>query len=198
MDPPPIKAVFAGDSTVGKTSIFRRLESNSFDPHYTATIGGAFARITMALNNGSETDVGLWDTAGQEKFRTIVPIYFQKSDIILIVFDLTQEVTFRGLSEWIELARSRAPQSVRIILVGNKSDLNKKRVVTYTEAEEKAVSFGVDAYVEVSALTGDGFEVLRHEMGNVCGKFFEGRTELDPVSVDPASQSSSASQEGCC
>jgi small GTP-binding protein len=135
MEPPVIKAVLIGDSAVGKTSIFRRLESKTFDTEHVATVGGAFIRVWIDLPTGTRTEIGLWDTAGQEKFRTIVPMYFQKTDILIVVFDLTNPDSFRGIDNWITLARDRGPPDVRIFIIGNKLDLTAQRAVTYNEAQ---------------------------------------------------------------
>jgi small GTP-binding protein len=158
MNQPAIKVVLIGDSFVGKTCIFRRLESKTYDPRHASTIGGAFLRLPIDLLDGTETDIGLWDTAGQEKFRTIVPMYFQKVDILLVVFDLTNPETFANVDSWINLAKENAPPEVQIILIGNKSDLATTREVQYNEGQSKANSFGGSGYIEMSALNGQGFD----------------------------------------
>jgi hypothetical protein len=76
-----LKAVLIGDSAVGKSCLYDRLESGTFLEDHTPTIGGAFATLRLSESEGAEYEVGLWDTAGQERYKTIIPMYF-----ILAVF----------------------------------------------------------------------------------------------------------------
>jgi small GTP-binding protein len=197
------KAVLIGDSAVGKTSIYRRLDTNTFDPQHIQTVGGSYIRLPLELADGTRTELGLWDTAGQEKYRGIVPLYFQNASIILLVFDVTDRTTFQNIDRWVELTRERADLNVHLILAGNKVDLAWQRAVTYDEAQDKAAAFNA-AYIELSALTGDGFELLHGELVKICGHMTQ-KVEITqsekneeqpakaPVGLTPANKRS-----GCC
>jgi small GTP-binding protein len=160
-----LKAVLIGDSGVGKTSIFQRLESSKFSDAHIPTVGGAYTAVQVGV---SERTIGLWDTAGQERFRTIVPMYFQRAHIVVIVFDLTQRQTFEHLAEWHEIAKTKAPENIKYVLIGNKRDCVDERVVTLAEAEEARQKIGGFVYIETSALNGDGFDLVLSEFGRLA------------------------------
>jgi small GTP-binding protein len=200
---PPFKAVLIGDSSVGKTSICRRIESDAFDQHHLPTIGGAFSRVTLYLSDGTRTEIGLWDTAGQEKFRTIVPMYFQKADLLLAVFDLSNCSSFQGLDGWVELARERAPRGARIVVIGNKADIAERKVGE-SDAQAKASALDAAGYFEISALNGNGFDGLLENLGQICMGLQAARKPVEstkaggadiPLTPQGAGQ---GRESGCC
>jgi small GTP-binding protein len=201
MEHPAFKAVLIGDSSVGKTSIFRRLESKTFIPESSTTISGAFAQVWVHLPTGTRTEIGLWDTAGQEKFRTIVPMYFQKTDILLVVFDLTNSNSFQNVDDWIALAEDKGPSDVQMIMIGNKLDLTEQRAVTPNEAQDKFEKSGAVVYIELSTLNGDGFDCLREHLSEICASLLERRAAVDesthrfPGASGPAGK---ADRSQCC
>jgi small GTP-binding protein len=153
-----VKAVLVGDSGVGKTSIYQRLESNIFSSSQMPTVGGSFAKIEVSTSRGP-AKIGLWDTAGQERFRTIVPLYFQRASLVLIIFALDSRESFDSVGPWQEMAKAHAPGDARHILVGNKSDV-EERAVPFDAAQARADALGMDAYIETSAATGAGRDAL--------------------------------------
>jgi small GTP-binding protein len=163
--PPTVKAVLIGDKSVGKTCIFRRLQDDTFSPDQLATIGGSYLRLSVADRSGSRVDVGLWDTAGAEQYRAIVPMYFQRAQIIVCVFDLTVTESLRNVGEWVAMARNKAPARAKFVLVGNKSDLDGDRQVRADAAQQLSEDIGALAYIETSARTGTGIDILRAQLG---------------------------------
>jgi small GTP-binding protein len=164
------KAVLVGDSSVGKTSLFQRLEDDTFNSARSSpTIGGSYNRLKLHSDDGSDVEVGLWDTAGQERFRTIVPIYFHRADVVACVFDLSQQSSFHSVRSWIDLAARNAPEGVRFILIGNKLDLVGTRAVDATEAEDLANSIRADGYIETSAESGEGIADLKRKIASIVG-----------------------------
>jgi small GTP-binding protein len=162
------KAVLVGDASVGKTSIFQRLEDNTYNSARSApTIGGSYNRLKLHSDDGSDVEVGLWDTAGQERFRTIVPVYFQRADVVVCVFDLSHQPSFNNVQGWVDLATRNAPDGVRMILVGNKLDLIGTREVDMSEAQELATRIRAGRYIETSAESGEGIEELKGELATI-------------------------------
>jgi Ras-related protein Rab-6A len=156
------KAVLIGDPNVGKTSIFSRIEKNEFEEDYLMTISGAYTQISLVIN-GKNENIGLWDTAGQERFRNVVPMYFQKSNIIILVYDVTNTISFENIEWWFELAKDRAPDNFKGILIGNKTDLEEKRSVSFDEGTAKAQSLSL-SFIETSARSGHGIDLLLNEL----------------------------------
>jgi small GTP-binding protein len=182
--PTTYKAVLVGDSGVGKTCIFQRFEQNTFSPNHIPTVGGAYARIDLG-SSAPGAAVGLWDTAGQDRFRNIVPMYFQRASVVMIIFDIAVETSFDNIEMWLNMAKQHSPPSTVYLLIGNKSDLHEGRVISLNSGQEKAQAIGALAYIETSALTGDGCDLLLAELVRFAQSSPPVPDELDPVVAAP-------------
>ena len=153
------KLVFLGDQSVGKTSIITRFMYDNFDRHYQATIGIDFLSKTMYLEDRT-VRLQLWDTAGQERFRSLIPSYIRDSSVAVVVYDVTNRLSFGNTTKWIEDVRAERGNDVVICLVGNKTDLgNEKRQVSTEEGEERAAKDGL-LFMECSAKAGYNVKAL--------------------------------------
>ena len=141
------KLILIGNSGVGKTSIFRKLSTGEFSESNISTIGIEKKTFYVNIENNKKekksTNVALFDTAGEEKFRSITKSYYKSSDGILLIYDITNKETFQCISNWIEsIKESIGGDSKYIIfLIGNKLDLinedGYERQVTEKEAKEE-------------------------------------------------------------
>ena len=141
------KIIFVGDAGVGKTTIINRINDNEFQSSYDATIGVDFWAKKINFR-GNEITLQIWDTAGQEKYRGLIPSYVRNSSIVFIVFDITNRKTFESIPKWIELIKSIEKNI--LVLIGNKDDLEEKREVEEKEGKELAKKNEI-AYYELSA-----------------------------------------------
>jgi small GTP-binding protein len=180
---PSVKAVLVGDELVGKTAIFKRLEDNTFDIRQPATIGGSYLRLTVTDTIGSPTNIEVWDTAGAERYRSIVPIYFRRAQIVICVFDLTKKQSFDHATYWIDLARNSVHGGVEFLLIGNKSDLGDERNVDISAAQQLSEQIGAKAYIETSALTGTGIDLLKTQLGAMVATDADNRAVDEPVEL---------------
>ena len=151
-----VKVIIIGDSGVGKTNIMSKFLKNKFMEESKATVGVEFGSKLFDLN-GHKIKAQIWDTAGQEKYKSITGAYFKGSKGALIVYDITQKNTFESLEKWVNDLKSAGDPKITIILIGNKSDLEENRQVSKEQGEEKAKSFGC-AFLETSALSGDNID----------------------------------------
>lgn len=158
------KLVLLGESFVGKTAISTRYVKDIFDSNYKGTIGASFLSKSVQIDDYT-FDLAIWDTAGQEVYRTLTPMYYRDANMALIVFDLTKRNTFETVKEWVEQVRAHS-EKVSIAICGNKADLSNEREVEMNDALALAKELDVP-YVEASALTGCGvnevFEALTQE-----------------------------------
>ncbi|KAN0007320.1 hypothetical protein ACTFIV_001208 [Dictyostelium citrinum] len=152
------KLVFLGDQSVGKTSIITRFMYDTFDITYQATIGIDFLSKTMYLEDRT-VRLQLWDTAGQERFRSLIPSYIRDSSVAIVVYDITNKVSFTNTIKWIEDVRNERGNNVVIMLVGNKTDLADKRQVSIEEGEAKAKEYDI-MFTETSAKAGFNIKAL--------------------------------------
>ena len=158
-----IKILTLGDSLVGKSSIVLRFSDNRFDDNQLATIGIDYKTKYIKVKDAS-VKVLLWDTAGQEKFRNIARQYYKGANGVLLIYDVCDRKSYERIGFWMdELKQNNEIEQLYIILVGNKIDLEEKRVVTREEAEKYAEDNNIN-YIEVSAKTGEGILDLFNEV----------------------------------
>ena len=151
-----VKFIIVGDSSVGKSNILLRFSRNVFDPGHQATLGIEFANKHLLYNNNDYL-VQVWDTAGQENFRSVTRAYYKASAVAMVVYDITNEESFLHIQNWIKDCRDLAPRTVQLILIGNKTDLEDQRVISKEKGEELARENKM-LFFETSALNGNGVE----------------------------------------
>ena len=157
-DVPHFKLIFLGDQYVGKSSILNRFYQDKFEPDYQATIGLDFHSKNVNLN-GNTIRLLLYDTAGQEKFKSLIPMYIRDANIILVVYDITNKDSFLHTEHWVNETKDLKREDAIFVLVGNKIDLEENRAVTQKEAEDFANEKGF-LFFEVSAKTGEQIQEL--------------------------------------
>ena len=155
---PKYKLIFLGDQSVGKSCILNRFLNDTFIEDYQATIGLDFQSKNVQIDN-QDIHLLLYDTAGQEKFRSLIPMYTRDANIILLVYDISNKDSFTNLSLWLKDLTNVNMEEVIICIVGNKIDLNDKRAVNTEEGKKFAEEHDF-IFQEISAKTGEGFSDL--------------------------------------
>lgn len=174
---PEYKVIVVGDSSVGKTSIIMRFQHDSFSDHQ-PTVGASFITKKIDAPFGPVM-LNLWDTAGQEKYRSLVPMYSRGASIAIIVFDVSSSNSFDNLKRWITEVRQDAPENCKIVIAGNKEDMEfaieKEEILSWATENGHKVIF-------VSALTGSGIKELFQYVGS---QIPESTTRPTVVNTDP-------------
>lgn len=150
------KTLIIGDSSVGKSNLLLRFSDNIFHDTFLPTIGVDFKIKSVNVYDKS-IKLNIWDTAGQDRFKTITQAYYKGAHGIVVVFDLTERNSFEHVQNWFQEIKKNAGETVVKILVGNKVDLQESRAVQKSEGEALARSLGV-LYVETSAKTGENVD----------------------------------------
>ena len=156
-----IKICLLGDVSVGKTSIASRFCKNSFNENYINTIGGAYQQQNIALNNGAKIKLHIWDTSGQDRFRSMTNLYYRDAQVAILTYDVTNEQSLESLNYWLnELNDKVEIDNMLLCLAGNKNDVDasEKRVPT-----SKGKAFADEhnmIFFETSAKTGAGVKEL--------------------------------------
>ena len=171
-----IKILIVGDSNVGKTNFMLRFTENKFIQNYIATTGIDLKSSNINLE-GKKIRVQIWDTVGQEKYRSITKNLFLKVQGVLALFDITNEDSFVSLKSWVKLIKEECGNHMPMLIVGNKSDLVKNRSVE----KDVAIAYAKDEkieYIETSSKLGDNIneailliaeKILENsEFGNDC------------------------------
>ena len=154
-----IKILTLGDTLVGKTSIVLRFSDDKFFENQKATIGIDFK--TKYIKVGEDlVKVLIWDTAGQERYKNITKQYYNGANGVLLIYDVCCRESFKRIDFWLnELKENNKIDELYIVLVGNKIDLEDKRVISKEEGEKYASDNKI-TYCEVSAKTGVGIKRL--------------------------------------
>jgi small GTP-binding protein len=152
------KLILIGNSGVGKSSILQRYMNKTFEESYKCTIGVDFLMKSLEVK-GKTVKLQLWDTAGQEKYKSMVSSYYRGANVALVVFDITSRSSFESLPLWIENYYKNGPEQKNIILIGNKKDMADQRQVTQEEAEEFSETNNM-IYFETSAKEGDNIDYV--------------------------------------
>ena len=145
------KVVLIGDTHTGKSSIIRRFTSNQFDTTHNPTIGVDFASKIIKLDE-TYIRLQLWDTAGQESFRSITRSFYRGSAACVLVYDITNKQSFNNIPIWLEdLRENTTNERIKIILVGTKNDLKYNREVSYDEGNKFAIDNNI-LFAETSSV----------------------------------------------
>ncbi|KAJ4829924.1 Ras- protein RABB1c [Turnera subulata] len=150
------KYIIIGDTGVGKSCLLLQFTDKRFQPVHDLTIGVEFGARMITIDN-KPIKLQIWDTAGQESFRSITRSYYRGAAGALLVYDITRRETFNHLASWLEDARQHANANMTIMLIGNKCDLAHRRAVSTEEGEQFAKEHGL-IFMEASAKTAQNVE----------------------------------------
>jgi len=161
-----IKTIIVGDSSVGKSNILTKFVNDEFNLDNCPTIGVDYKSVIV--NYGQKTfKLLIWDTAGQERFNSIVKTFYKDTQVVILVFDITNRVSFDNIEFWINQVKCGTVDDPIFILVGNKVDIETKKVISKEEAIKKTTDLKLHGYFECSA------------KNNICiDEIFLGATKL--------------------
>ena len=133
------KIIIVGNSTVGKSSLLNKFIDNNFNDTYSTTIGVEFGVKYVTLNDSVPIKLQIWDTAGQESFRSITRSFYRASAGVILMYSIENKISFENVKTWLnDINTELNNRNIPIILVGNKTDLNHKREVSTEEAQDFA------------------------------------------------------------
>mmetsp|Transcript_10780 Transcript_10780/g.24161 ORF Transcript_10780/g.24161 Transcript_10780/m.24161 type:complete len:210 (-) Transcript_10780:236-865(-) len=144
--------LFLYNAGVGKSCLLLQFTDKRFQPVHDLTIGVEFGARMITVQNETQVKLQIWDTAGQESFRSITRSYYRGAAGALLVYDITRRDTFQHLGRWLEEAKQHAQPNMVILLIGNKNDLEHRRAVSTEEGKAFADANGL-LFMETSAKT---------------------------------------------
>ena len=173
-----LKYVVIGDSGVGKSNILLRYINNTFSEEFKTTVGVEFGAKNIEVNNNIYR-IQIWDTAGQENFRSIARAYYKNSVCACIVYDITNRSSFQSIQSWIDDCSKQTSKTVLLLLIGNKSDLKDMREVQYEEGEKFAKLHNMN-FLETSAKTGENISsIFEESVKQIDQNIIENKYDLD-------------------
>ena len=138
---PEIKMILLGESGVGKTSIIKRYLNDTFDPSAETTLSMSYVAKTITINNNKLT-LNIWETIGQEKYRSISKLFLNETKIVILVYSIVSKQTFKELDYWYGLYKELLGEETVLGVAGNKMDLFLEQDVPDETAKEFAESRG--------------------------------------------------------
>ena len=162
----PIKCVLLGETAVGKTCLINKFVNDTFQSDFVSTMVGCYSSKDVYYDKAKKKiKYEIWETAGQEKYRSINKIFYQDTSIAILVLDITRKDTFEALKNyWYGELRDNAPKEVIIAIAANKCDLYEYEEVSHDEIESFAKSINA-LYEQTSAKTGEGIKDLFNSIG---------------------------------
>ncbi len=197
------KIVLAGAKDVGKSSLIARFCDNVFHEKTKSTIGVAFKRKKVNINEKLNIELHIWDFGGEEKYRTLFPSYCNGASAALILYDITDKETLKDVENWVKIIDKNAVENVIKVLIGSKIDLEDKGEVSFADAKKAGQEFNCFGEpIGTSSKTGENVEnaflnvskeiIKRNlQLCKTCGEFFVknlkfcnycgAKAELEPV-----------------
>ncbi|MFX1344592.1 MAG: Rab family GTPase [Promethearchaeota archaeon] len=154
------KIIVVGDPTVGKTSLVLRYTNNAFRRSYVSTMGVHVSNKIFRADDSTIIQLVLWDVGGQERFKIMRKQFYQGSDAVFLVFDLTNPETFSNIPVWFsDIKKQMELRGEDLIgyVIGNKKDLENEKKITSEDAQRLAQKFNLE-YLETSALSGENVD----------------------------------------
>ena len=179
------KILLLGDCAVGKACLLLRYCENSFQESHLATIGLDFRLKTITLENNRKIRIQIWDTAGEDRFRSITRNYYKGAHGIVLIYDVTDQQSFQHIKDWVDKIKEESKEGVIIYLVGNKIDLIDKRIITNADGKKLSEEIKIK-YYETSAKDSIGvnevFENLVKDMDNFYSE--QHQEEMETIHID--------------
>ena len=147
------KLIVIGDSGVGKSSLTNNAVKNVFEESYNATVGFEFFTFNVRMC-GKVVKLQIWDTCGQELYRSLITNFYRNSSLAVIVYAINSKESFENIEMWLRELRTHSSPDIKIYLIGNKADLEKEREVPKESAEEYCKVNKIPIFMEASAKTG--------------------------------------------
>lgn len=147
------KLIIVGDSGVGKSCLTMKAAKNHFEEFYSATVGFEFLTFCVKIND-KYVKLQIWDTCGQEIYRSLVSSFYKNSSLAMIVYSIDSDVSFNNVNIWMNEIKNESNPDIKVFLIGNKTDLEERRSVNKGVAENFAEDHKLDFFMETSAKTG--------------------------------------------
>ena len=195
--PREVKVVLLGHQGVGKSSIVLRFVTNNFRQFSESTIGASYMSKLVVVDEKA-IKFQIWDTAGQEKYHSLAPMYYRNAAAAVLVYDITKASTFKTLQNWVYELEQRGPKEIALAIVGNKADLSAQREVDDKTARDYAEEIG-GVFLETSAKNNEGIADVFREISRILPDFVpqEG-TALRPSLAPPSSNNNSRPSDSGC
>ena len=189
------KVITLGDSGVGKTNFIFRFIDDKFSLNYFSTYGIDAKFKNVKLDNGCEIKFKIFDTAGQERFKSISTNYIKKANGILLMYDITDKGSFENIGNWMETIKENSGNKMSLVLVATKSDLNSERVISAEEGEKLAKEYGIK-FFETSSKDNINITEVFYEIAEQIIEKDKGKKIFE--TIDLKNKNNNNNKQTCC
>ena len=151
--------IVIGNSGVGKSSLSIQAARHTFAENYFATVGVEFFTMNIKLDN-KVIKLQIWDTCGQEIYRSLISNFYRNSSLAIIVYSITDASSFESIDTWLKELKSNSSPDIKVFLIGNKIDLEKQRVISTEQGKNLQGDYNLDLFIESSAKDGKNTEYI--------------------------------------
>lgn len=169
------KIILVGDAAVGKSSIVKRFTTGKFQEEYKSTIGVDFTVQTLQIG-GKVVKLQIWDTTGQERFRSLTTGYYRNAHAALVVYDITSKESLLNCDRWMNDVKMHSGHDIPNILLGNKCDKLSGRSVSTSDGERFALQHNMMTFIETSAKDGRNVDTAFYRLAQELSRDY-----MDPV-----------------
>ena len=163
------KIIVIGDSGVGKSCLTIQAIKNKYVDLYRATVGFEFMSFNIRINKIT-IKLQIWDTCGQEVYKSLITGLFRSTSLAIILYSVINKNSFQHIETWIRDLKNNSDKNIKIILVGNKNDLEKERKISYEEGENLKNKYKLNYFIETSAKTGNNAKNVLIEAAKILYK----------------------------
>jgi len=189
------KILMLGDSGSGKTSILMRYTNDTFTPTFITTIGIDF-KIKIVKIENKILKLQIWDTAGQERFRSITESYYRGASAIVLLYDVTNRKSFLNIKNWMESISKNVYSKPKIVLVGNKIDVDKSSIVVSTEEGKEISKQYKIPFFECSARKDINIKEI---FETIARQLYESIIDIEPIrKIQEEPIPNPSIKKGCC
>ena len=188
------KILLLGDWSVGKTCFLMRYTDNTFTDIHLSTVGIDYKLKNITLDNGEKIKVQIWDTAGQDRYKSITKSYIKGANGIILIYDVTKRKTFEGIQNWVKQIKEQVSSRVCVALVANKIDEKDKREVTEQEGIRLGKDIGYPFY-ESSAKDGINIDEC---FDNLIKQIIINYSDLSENNSAKLEDNKKNDSKGCC
>ena len=187
------KVITLGDSGVGKTNFIFRFIDDKFSLNYFSTYGIDAKFKNVKLDNGCEIKFKIFDTAGQERFKSISTNYIKKANGILLMYDISDKASFNNIGNWMETIKENSGNKMSILLIATKCDLKDERVISKEDGEKLANQYGIHFY-ETSSKDNINIQNAFYDIAEQIIEKDKGKKVFDTIDL----KNKNNNKQGCC
>ena len=160
------KIIVIGDSGVGKSCLTMKATKNYFENYYSPTVGFEFFTFNVKIKD-KNIRLQIWDTCGQEVYRSLISGFYRNASLAILVYSIDNSESFKNLESWLHEVKTQGTPNVKIFLIGNKKDLEEKRVISFEQAKDFNKEHELNMFFETSAKTGFNAQKIFVEAANI-------------------------------